>query len=174
MGICSLIAAVAANGVIGKDNDLIWYIPEDLKYFKQTTSGKPVVMGRKTFESIVDRIGKPLPKRDNIIITRQADYDGRGADVTCDVNSAIFTAKQHAAKQDGAREFFILGGAQIYAETINLCDRLYITEVHQDYKGVSYFPEIDKTIWQEVRREAHKGDADKDIPDYSFVVYERR
>jgi len=169
MGICSLIAAVADNGVIGKDNDLIWYIPDDLKYFKAKTSGKPVVMGRKTFESIVDRIGKPLPKRRNVIITRQANYDGLGADVVSDVNSGIFTAKQHA---DG--ELFILGGAQIYAETINLCDRLYITEVHQSYKGDSYFPDIDKTIWQETSREDNKGDASKAIPDYSFVVYERR
>lgn len=169
MGICSLIAAVADNGVIGKDNDLIWYIPEDLKYFKDTTSGKPVVMGRKTFESIVDRIGKPLPRRHNVIITRQTDYDGLGADVVSDVNSGIFTAKQHA---DG--EFFILGGAQIYAETIDLCDRLYITEVHQDYEGDSHFPAIDKDIWQETSREDKKGGASKDNPDYSFVIYERR
>ncbi len=169
MGLCSIIAAVAENGVIGKDNDLIWYIPEDLKYFKSTTNGKPVVMGRKTFESIVDRIGKPLPGRRNIIITRQSDYDGLGADICPDIATALFTAKQAANGDD----VFVLGGAQIYAETINLCDRLYITEVHQSYEGDSTFPTIDKTIWQETSREKHKGDADKDIPDYSFVIYDR-
>jgi|TARA_R110002126_G_scaffold3263_1_gene18499 dihydrofolate reductase len=168
MGICSLIAAVASNGVIGKDNDLIWYIPEDLKYFKHTTSGKPVVMGRKTFESIVDRIGKPLPNRRNVVITRQSDYDSLGADVACDIKSGLSTAKQHT---DG--EFFILGGAQIYAETINLCDRLYITEIHQEYQGDSHFPAINKDIWQETSRKKQNGDASKDIPNYSFVIYER-
>lgn len=170
MGLCAIIAAVAENGVIGKDNDLIWYIPEDLKYFKATTSGKPVVMGRKTFESIVDRIGKPLPGRHNVIITRQSDYDGLGADVCPDIATALFTAKQAA----GGADVFILGGAQIYAETINLCDRLYITEVHQSYDGDSIFPAIDRSIWHEVRREKHNGDASKDIPDYSFVIYDRR
>lgn len=168
MGVCSLIAAVASNNVIGKDNDLIWYIPEDLKYFKRTTSGKPVVMGRKTFESIVDRIGKPLPNRRNIVITRQSDYDALGADVVSDINTGIFQGKQAA---EG--EFFILGGAQIYAETINLCDRLYITEVHKDYEGDSHFPKIDPAIWTETQREDHKGDG-QDIPDYSFVIYERK
>lgn len=168
MGLCSIIAAVADNGVIGKDNDLIWYIPEDLKYFKATTSGKPVVMGRKTFESIVDRIGKPLPKRQNIVITRQAYYDGRGAEVVSDINTGIFKGRQAA---EG--EFFVLGGAQIYAETINLCDRLYITEVHQAYEGDSHFPAIDPQIWREISRKDHKGDAEKEIPDYSFVIYER-
>lgn len=168
MGICSLIAAVAENGVIGKDNDLIWYIPEDLKYFKKTTSGKPVVMGRKTFESILGRIGKPLPGRHNIVITRQDGFNGHGAEVVGDVATGLFHGKQAA---EG--EFFILGGAQIYAETIDLCDRLYITEIHQDYEGDSFFPTIDKTIWKECRRTKQEGNPSKNIPDYSFVIYER-
>jgi dihydrofolate reductase len=167
MSTCSLIAAVASNHVIGKDNDLIWYIPEDLKYFKRTTSGKPVVMGRKTFESIVDRIGKPLPGRHNIIITRQAGYDGKGAEVIADISTAL-----KAGAEAAEDEYFILGGAQIYAETINLCDRLYITEVHQDYEGDSYFPAIDKEIWQEASREHHASQG-PELPAYSLVVYQR-
>tara|TARA_R110002124_G_scaffold287216_1_gene471509 strand:- start:201088 stop:201594 length:507 start_codon:yes stop_codon:yes gene_type:complete len=167
MSICSLIAAVSSNNVIGKDNDLIWYIPEDLKYFKRTTSGKPVVMGRKTFESIVDRIGKPLPGRHNIIITRQAGYDGKGAEVLTDISTAL-----KAGAQAAEDEYFILGGAQIYAETINLCDRLYITEIHQDYEGDSHFPPIDKKIWQETSREDYPRQG-ADLPAYSFVVYTR-
>ena len=142
MSICSLIAAVSSNNVIGKDNDLIWYIPEDLKYFKRTTSGKPVVMGRKTFESIVDRIGT-------------------------DISTAL-----KAGAQAAEDEYFILGGAQIYAETINLCDRLYITEIHQDYEGDSHFPPIDKKIWQETSREDYPRQG-ADLPAYSFVVYTR-
>jgi dihydrofolate reductase len=167
MSICSLIAAVSTNNVIGKDNDLIWYIPEDLKYFKRTTSGKPVVMGRKTFESIVDRIGKPLPGRHNIIITRQAGYDGKGAEVAADISAAL-----KAGSETAEDEYFILGGAQIYAETINLCDRLYITEIHQEYEGDSFFPVIDPSQWQEISREGHASES-PELPAYSFVIYQR-
>ncbi|TDQ22694.1 dihydrofolate reductase [Tenacibaculum caenipelagi] len=159
----TLIAAIAKNNALGKDNDLIWYLPADLKRFKQITSGHHILMGRNTFESI----GKPLPNRTSIIITRNNDYFKDGCFIANSIEQAIELTEGNNA--------FIIGGAQIYKQALeqNLVDRLDITIVHQDFEADAFFPEIDKTIWKEVAREDFKAD-EKNKYDYSFVSYEKR
>lgn len=160
----TLIAAVAENGVIGSENDIPWYLPADLKHFAQTTTGHTVLMGRKTFESIVKRLGKPLPNRTNLVVTRQADYAVLGADVFHSVDDALSAAKG---------DVFVIGGGEIYQQTIEQADRLLITEVAADPGGEVQFPEIDHDQWQETDRESHQKD-DANECDYQFVTYERR
>ena len=159
----TLIAAIAKNNALGKDNDLIWYLPADLKRFKQITSGHHILMGRNTFESI----GKPLPNRTSIIITRNNDYFKDGCLVANSIEQAIELAE--------GKNAFIIGGAQIYKQALeqNLVDRLDITIVHQDFEADAFFPEIDETVWKEVAREDFKAD-EKNKYDYSFVSYEKR
>ncbi|WP_428741378.1 dihydrofolate reductase [Tenacibaculum sp.] len=159
----TLIAAIAKNNALGKDNDLIWYLPADLKRFKEITSGHHILMGRNTFESI----GKPLPNRTSIIITRNNDYFKDG----CFIANSI----EHAIELAEGKDAFIIGGAQIYKQALeqNLVDRLDITIVHQDFEADAFFPEIDKTVWKEVAREDFKAD-EKNKYDYSFVSYEKR
>ena len=140
----SMIVATAQNRVIGRDNALPWYLPNDLKYFKQTTLGKPVIMGRKTYESI----GKPLPGRTNIVITRQTDYLPEGVKVVHSVAEARDLAES-VCLIDGQEEAMIMGGAEIYTLALPDADRLYLTEVHADVDGDAYFPEYDKTEWQD-------------------------
>ncbi|MCZ6830051.1 MAG: type 3 dihydrofolate reductase [Gammaproteobacteria bacterium] len=161
----SLIAAVAENGVVGRNNQLPWYLPEDLKYFKRTTLGKPVMMGRKTFASI----GKPLPGRTNIVISRQPDLALTGVRVVADVSSAV----ELAAEIDGCEELMVIGGAEIYALCLPLAQRLYLTEVHAAVGGDVYFPDWDRTQWQQCFRERH-GASGPNPYDYSWVIYERR
>ncbi|UTW57885.1 type 3 dihydrofolate reductase [Kordiimonas sp. SCSIO 12603] len=156
----SIIVAMGENRVIGVDNDLPWHLPEDLKYFKKTTLGKPIIMGRKTFESI----GRPLPGRQNIVITRNTDWATEGVDVVSTIEDAIKTAGD-------VEEVMITGGAQIYAASMDLCDRLYVTEVGLAPEGHAYFPEIDEDRWKAVSREDHGAQDGK--PSYAFVVYER-
>jgi len=164
----SMIVAVAQNRVIGRNNALPWYLPNDLKYFKQTTLGKPVIMGRKTYESI----GKPLPGRTNIVITRQADYQPEGVKVVSSVEDARALAES-VCLIDGQEEAMIMGGAEIYALCLPVCDRLYLTEVHAEVEGDAWFPEYDKSEWHEVAREDFAAEGPNPY-DYSFVVYERR
>ena len=164
----SMIVAVAENGVIGRNNSLPWYLPNDLKYFKQTTMGKPVIMGRKTYESI----GKPLPGRTNIVITRQADYQPEGVKVVNSVEAAKELAES-VCLIDGQDEAMIMGGAEIYALSLPYTDRLYLTEVHADVQGDAFFPEYDKSRWQEVAREDFAA-AGPNPYSYSFVVYEAK
>lgn len=155
----ALIAAVSINGVIGKDGKLPWHIPEDLKRFKEITRGKAVLMGRKTFESIIEYLGKPLPERKNIVITRQKNYE-----VPKDV--LIYHSIESALAAHKNEDIFIIGGAEIYRETMPLADKLYITEVHEIIEGDALFPNIEKEIWEETKREDHEA--------YSFVTYEKR
>ncbi|SIS49591.1 dihydrofolate reductase [Thalassolituus maritimus] len=164
----SMIVAVAENGVIGRNNSLPWYLPNDLKYFKQTTMGKPVIMGRKTYESI----GKPLPGRTNIVITRQADYQPEGVKVVNSVEAARELAES-VCLIDGQDEAMIMGGAEIYALALPHTDRLYLTEVHADVEGDAFFPEYDKSRWQEVAREDFAAEGPNPY-NYSFVVYEAK
>lgn len=164
----SMIVAVAENGVIGRNNSLPWYLPNDLKYFKQTTMGKPVIMGRKTYESI----GKPLPGRTNIVITRQADYQPEGVKVVNSVEAARELAES-VCLIDGQEEAMIMGGAEIYTLALPHTDRLYLTEVHADVEGDAFFPEYDKSLWQEVAREDFAAEGPNPY-NYSFVVYEAK
>lgn len=163
----SMIVAVAENGVIGRNNALPWYLPNDLKYFKQTTMGKPVIMGRKTYESI----GKPLPGRTNIVITRQSDYQPEGVKVVSSVEAARELAES-VCLIDGQSEAMIMGGAEIYTLSLPHTDRLYLTEVHAAVEGDAFFPDYDKSQWQETGREDFAAEGPNPY-DYSFVVYER-
>lgn len=163
-----VIVAAAANGVVGRDNALPWHLPEDLKYFKRMTLGKPVIMGRKTFESI----GRPLPGRRNIVITARPGFGAEGVEVAPTLDAALALARA-AAKQAGATELMVIGGARIYAQVISGADHLYVTEVHAEVEGDTYLPPVDWGQWREVSREFHGASGDNPY-DYSFVAYERR
>lgn len=164
----SLIVAKSQNGCIGRDNKLPWHLPGDLKYFKQATFGKPIIMGRKTWESLKG----PLPGRANIVITRQADYLANGARVVGSLEEAIKLAAS-IALIDGEEEVVVIGGAEVYAQALPLVDHLYITEVHADIDGDAHFPEYDTSLWQEAGRQDFSAEGPNPY-DYSFVVYQRR
>jgi dihydrofolate reductase len=161
------MVAVASNGVIGRDNSLPWHLPEDLRYFKRTTLGKPIIMGRKTFESI----GRPLPGRPNIVVSRSVDLTASGVTVVDSLALALANGQALAAAS-GAEELVVIGGAQIYAAALPLASRLYVTEVHAMVEGDTWFPPLDPAHWQEIAREEHPATADNPYP-YAFVVYER-
>lgn len=154
----NIIVAISKNNCIGKDNKLPWHLPEDLLHFKKITSGKKVLMGRKTFESIFNYLGKPLPNRTSIIITRDKNYNApEGVLVYTDLDQALDENKND--------EVFVIGGATIYKQTIDKADRLYITHVDKQVDGDAFFPEINPSIWQEEERENHDG--------FSFVTFRR-
>ncbi|EAR12740.1 dihydrofolate reductase type I [Polaribacter irgensii 23-P] len=159
----TVIAAVAENKAIGRNNDLIWSLSADLKRFKKVTTGHYILMGRNTFESI----GRPLPNRTTIIITRNKSYFKEGCLIAGSLEEAIELAKEQ-------EQIFIIGGAQIYKETIakNLADQLDVTLVHEVFDADVYFPEIDTKIWKETKRESFKAD-DKNEFDYSFISYQK-
>jgi dihydrofolate reductase len=163
----ALMAAKAENNCIGRNNKLPWYLPNDLKYFKRVTFGKPVIMGRKTWESLKG----PLPGRTNIVVTRNPDYQAEGAKVVHDIDAAMELA-QHIGVIDGIEEVVIMGGAGLYEEGLKKADRLYLTEVHAEVEGDAFFPEMDMTQWKEIGREDFKAEPPNEY-DYSFVVYER-
>jgi len=163
----ALIFAVAENGVIGRDNDLPWRLPEDLRHFKAVTMGKPIIMGRKTFDSI----GRPLPGRSNIVITRNALFQAEGVSVVASLNDALELAGRVAASA-GVDEVVVMGGAQIYRAALPLADRLYVTEVHAGVEGDTLLPKVDWTQWREISRERHKAQALNPY-DYSFVRFDR-
>ncbi len=167
--IISQIAAVAQNGVIGGGNTLLWDLPADMKHFRDTTRGHTVIMGRKTFESI----GKPLPNRKNIVITRDASYTHDGIDVVGSLEEALRLAALEQGKEFEENqeevEVFVIGGGEIYKQAMEKANKLYITEIHQDFEGDTLFPTIDKNIWKETVREDHK---DESIP-YSFIEYKK-
>ena len=154
----TLVVATAKNGCIGINNGMPWHIPEDFAFFKAYTSGKPVVMGRKTWESLPK---KPLPNRRNIVITRQADYVAEGAKVVGDLQAAFALCAD-------APEVIVMGGAQIYAEALPLATDLRTTEVDLTVDGDAYFPSVDAHAWKELAREAHV--SAKDIA-FAFVHY---
>lgn len=163
----AIIVAVAENGVIGNDNALPWRLPEDLQNFKRITMGKPVVMGRKTYDSI----GKPLPGRTNIVVTRNVSFHAEGLQVAHSLEEALAKASEIAARA-GVEEVMVMGGAEIYAATIPRADRLYMTEVHANVEGDAILPAIDWACWREVRRE-HRVAQSPNPYDYSFICYER-
>ena len=167
MGRLAIIVAAAENGVIGRDNALPWHLTEDLRYFKRMTMGKPIIMGRKTYESI----GKPLPGRANIVITRNRAFKAEGVQVTGSLDEAL-SLSADVALIDGAEEVLVIGGAEIYRAAIPRADRLYVTEVHASVEGDALLPEIDWNQWRELSRERHLA-AGSNPYDYSFVVYER-
>jgi len=157
----SIIAAMADNRVIGIDNQLPWNLPADMKWFRQNTLGKPVLMGRKTYGSI----GKPLPKRRNIVISRDESLKIEGCDVVSSADAAFQLCSAEA-------EVMIIGGASFYEQTLPLADRLYLTLVHSEIDGDAWFPEIDFNQWQEVERIDHRAD-EANAFDYSFLILER-
>ena len=163
----AMIAAVAENRVIGKDNDLVWHLPNDMKYFVEVTKGRHVIMGRKNYESIPAKF-RPLPNRPNIVLSHQKKFEARGCIVLNTLEAAIAYAKE--AQET---EAFIIGGAQIYKMGLEIADRLYITEVHAAFEGDTYFPEFDKTTWKEVSRIHHSKDESHECS-FDFVIYDRQ
>jgi len=163
----SLIVAVSENGVIGKDNNLIWHLPNDMLSFKKITTGHHVIMGRKNFESIPEKF-RPLPNRTNIIITRQPDYIAEGCVV---VNSLEESLK--VAKRNGENEAFIIGGGQIYKLAIDaiLVDKIYLTKIHHSFDGDSFFPKINSD-WKEINKIENKAD-EKHRYSYDFITLEK-
>lgn len=155
-----LVAALARNGVIGAGGKMPWHLPEDLKYFKQLTLGHPVIMGRRTWESL----GKPLPGRDNIVISRRPGFEAPGATVAASLEAAI-------ARCAGEPVAFVIGGAEIYAAALPLADGLALTEIDRDYEGDTRFPEWDRGAWRVVKKETHASDQGVR---FSYVRYERR
>ena len=158
----SIIVAIAQNGTIGDKNSLLWHIKEDMRFFRTTTSGHAVVMGRKTFESLGSR---PLPKRTNIVITR-ADRVFEGTLTAHSLEEAIRLA-------EGDEEIFIIGGAQIYREALRIADRMYITRVMHDYEGDTSFPDIDLSEWELVAEEKHDRGEEYEYP-FAFLTYGRK
>lgn len=161
--IISLVVAAANNNVIGKDNQLVWNLPNDMKFFKNVTWGMPVVMGRKTFESL----GKPLPGRKNIILTRQSDWKVEGTVAVKSFDDAVFLVKEMDVKQ-----MMVIGGGEIFKMVFPKANRIYITRVDAEPEGDAFFPVIDPKEWKLVSKKDHEADA-KHAYNYSFQVWER-
>src|SRR6266850_521406 len=153
-----LVAAVAANGVIGANGKLPWHFPEDLKHFKRLTLGHPVIMGRRTWESL----GKPLADRENIVVSRSAGYDAPGAAVASSLGAAL-------ALCAGEPVAFVIGGEQLFAESLPIAAGLVLTEIYRDYEGDTQFPRYDRSRWRETQREHHTA---ADGTKFDFVLYE--
>jgi dihydrofolate reductase len=165
--IISLIVAASTNNAIGKENKLLWHLPNDMKFFKNTTWGMPVVMGRKTYEALA---GEPLPGRFNFVITRQKDWKPGRDKVT--VNSGLQQALE-AAKDTDCKEAFVIGGGEIYKEAMAIGDRIYMTRVHAVLDGDTFFPAIDEKVWQLTDNRDFPAD-EKHAYAYSFQVWERK
>lgn len=163
----AIIAAVAENGVIGSDGDMPWRLSTDLKRFKQITMGKPVIMGRRTFQTL----GKPLPGRTNIVVTRDPSFRADGVVTAGDLPAALAAASD-AAGRAGSDEVFVIGGGQIYAAAIDRADRLYITHVDAQPAGDTHFPPIDPGKWRQLSSEPVPA-GDKDSAATTYTVYER-
>lgn len=157
----SILAAKSSNNVIGVRNQLPWHIPAELKHFKTLTMGHHIIMGRKTFESI----GRPLPGRDSIVVSRNIDYQAPGCMVANSVDAAINTISNDD-------EIFIIGGAELINQTVPRATRMYLTEIHKDYSGDVYFPELDWSVWQEIERKP-QDDKALDLK-YDFVIYDKK
>lgn len=155
-----LVAAVAANGVIGRDGALPWHLPEDLRHFKRLTLGHPVIMGRKTWESL----GKPLPRRENIVVSTRPGYEAPGAGVATSLEAALALCAAEPVA-------FIIGGQRLFAESLPIAAGLLLTEIQRDFPGDTWFPEYDRSKWRQAQREAHTA---ADGTRFDFVLYERR
>lgn len=161
----ALIYARAANGVIGKDGSMPWHLPEDLTHFKQLTQGSPVVMGRKTWDSLPPRF-RPLPGRRNLVLTRQAGWQAEGAQAVATIDEALALAA-------GAPRLFVIGGAQVYALALPRAHELWLTEIERDFDGDTFFPDWPREAFEEVARERHRAEAPDDFA-FSFVDRRRR
>lgn len=161
--IVSTIVATAKNNVIGKDNQIPWYLPADLKYFKKTTLNHHIIMGRNCYESI----GRPLPQRTNVIVTRNPFFVASGCLVTHSIGEAL-----ELAFDNGEEEAFIIGGGEIYEQSKDLWDKIYLTEVDLEVEGDVFFPKIDFGSWEETFKESHQKD-EKNEFDYTFKIFER-
>lgn len=162
----SILVAMAKNRVIGRNNQLPWHLPADLKHFKFLTMGQTIVMGRKTYESI----GKPLPGRANIVITRQTGYEIPGAIVVNSIEDALLVCEETSTINS---ENFIIGGEKLYQQTIKICQRMYITEIQSNFDGDVFFPEFDPSDWEETQRDKHFSENDTHL-EYHFVVLDRK
>ncbi|HEY4110990.1 dihydrofolate reductase [Puia sp.] len=165
--IISLIVAASTNNAIGKDNKLLWHLPNDMKFFKNTTWGMPVIMGRKTYDALA---GEPLPGRFNFVITRQKDWHPQNEKVTV---TATVDAALKGAKATDCKEAFVIGGGEIYKEAMRIADRIYMTRVHAVLDGDTYFPPIDEKEWQLTDNRDFPAD-DKHAYTYSFQVWQRK
>lgn len=163
----AIIVAMAENRVIGRNNQLPWHLPNDLKYFKAISMGKPIVMGRKTYESI----GRPLPGRANIVVTTNPYWQAEGVRIASSPDQALALASD-IALVDGADEVMVIGGAQLYADLILRADRLYLTEVHAEVEGDAWFPVVDLNRWRVISRKNFAAEGPNPYG-YSFVVYQR-
>lgn len=157
----SLVVAVSENNAIGKNNQLLWHLPADLKHFKQITSGHTIIMGRKTYDSI----GKPLPNRRNIVITRQQNLQIEGVEVVGSLEEAVALCANE-------NEVFVIGGAEIYKTALPLAQKIYLTTVHQSFEADAFFPEINPNEWTETEKESHSPD-EKNAFSYTFSTLER-
>ena len=162
----SIIAAMGKNREIGYKNELLWKLPNDMKFFRATTMGKPILVGRKTFESFG---GKPLPGRTNIVITQDKDYHREGAEIVHSIEEALSKGKTASAPDD---EIMIIGGASFYEQLLPLSDRLYLTYVDGEFTADSWFPEFDEAQWQVTKRESHSAD-EKNAFDHEFVILDK-
>ena len=162
--VLSLLLAASENNVIGKDNGLPWHLPDDLKYFKNLTWGLPILMGRKTFDSI----GKPLPGRKSIVITRDRDWRHDGVEVVHSIKEAI-----EKAKALGAKEIFVIGGAEIFKSSLPVANRIYLTRIHHVFEGDVFFPEIDSERWTCTSERFCAAD-EKNAYDHTYQVWERK
>lgn len=166
----AILAGIGANNELGKDNELLWHLPLDMKHFRDITRDHAVIMGRKTFESIISTLGKPLPNRQNIVITRDISYTAQGITIAHSFEEAL----EKVDKEKYPGEVFNIGGAQIYAEGLPYTDTLYITHVHGDFPlADTFFPTIDPTLFTEVTREVHAKD-ETHAYDFDFVTYKKR
>lgn len=164
--IISLIAAVAENNVIGKDNNLPWHLPTDMKYFRDTTMGHCVIMGRKNYDSIPLKF-RPFDGRTNIVVTRQKDFVAEDCIVVHSVERAL-----EVAKEKNEPEVFIIGGAEIYKQTIDMADKVYYTRIHHSFEGDAFFPAIDPVKWKLISQKDFAADAKNKYP-FSFCVYQK-
>ncbi|OHA04290.1 MAG: hypothetical protein A2934_02060 [Candidatus Sungbacteria bacterium RIFCSPLOWO2_01_FULL_47_10] len=164
----SLIVALDINRLIGVKNGIPWHLPADLWHFKSLTVGKPIIMGSTTHETI----GKPLPERVNIVITRKKDYLAEGCVIVSSVEGAI-AAAENALKEMSGNEIMIIGGGEVYRQFLHRANRMYLTRIDYEFHGDTYFPEWSPDEWQEVSREEHEPD-EKNLYRYAFVVLERK
>jgi dihydrofolate reductase len=161
----SLIVAADENNVIGHHGALPWKLPADMKFFRETTKGHPVIMGRKTYASI----GRALPGRQNVVVTRQEDFEAPG----CKVVNSLVDAIGVASMADGNDEIFVIGGGELYREVLPSADRVYLTRVHASVEGDTTFPELDPKLWKEIARHEHPADAENPQA-MTFLVYEKK
>lgn len=164
--IISLIVAVSENNVIGKNNDLPWHLPADMKYFRDTTRGHCVIMGRKNYDSIPLKY-RPLDKRTNIVVTRQKGFQAEGCIVVSSIEDAL-----NEAKKRNETEVFIIGGADIFKQVMEIADKIYYTKIHHYFEGDVFFPPIDLTKWKLVSKQDKQPDEKNTVP-FSFCIYER-